>query len=98
MALTFVRPGELRTAEWSEFDLDAAVWSIAAEKMKMRPPHRVPLAPQALAPTHNGLKSDIARGLLFAMNGRRNLSPTLKRACPSWRVARPPADALFLEV
>jgi integrase len=29
MALTFVRPGELRTAEWSEFDLDAAVWSIA---------------------------------------------------------------------
>jgi integrase len=49
MALTFVRPGELRTAEWSEFDLDAAVWSIAAEKMKMRRPHRVPLAPQALA-------------------------------------------------
>lgn len=49
MALTFARPGELRTAEWSEFDLDAAVWSIAAEKMKMRRPHRVPLAPQALA-------------------------------------------------
>jgi integrase len=49
MALTFVRPGELRTAEWSEFDLDAAVWSIAAEKMKMRRPHRVPLAPQTLA-------------------------------------------------
>jgi len=49
MALTFVRPGELRTAEWSEFDLDAVVWSIAAEKMKMRRPHRVPLAPQALA-------------------------------------------------
>jgi integrase len=49
MALTFVRPGELRTAEWSEFDLDAAVWSIVAEKMKMRRPHRVPLAPQALA-------------------------------------------------
>jgi len=49
MALTFVRPGELRTAEWSEFNLDAAVWSITAEKMKMRRPHRVPLAPQALA-------------------------------------------------
>jgi integrase len=49
MALTFVRPGELRTAEWSEFDLDAVVWSIAAEKMKMRRPHRVPPAPQALA-------------------------------------------------
>jgi integrase len=39
----------LRTAEWSEFDLNAVVWSIAAEKMKMRRPHRVPLAPQALA-------------------------------------------------
>jgi integrase len=49
MALTFVRPGELRTAEWSEFDLEKAVWSIAAEKMKMRRPHRVPLAPQVLA-------------------------------------------------
>ena len=48
-AVTFVRPGELRSAEWSEFDFDAAVWSIAAEKMKMRRPHRVPLAPQALA-------------------------------------------------
>jgi integrase len=48
-ALTFVRPGELRAAEWSELDLDAAVWSIAAAKMKMRRPHRVPLAPQALA-------------------------------------------------
>jgi integrase len=40
----FVRPGELRQAEWREFDLDAAVWGISAEKMKMRRPHRVPLA------------------------------------------------------
>jgi Arm DNA-binding domain len=32
----FVRPGELRHAEWEEFDFDAAVWSIPAEKMKMR--------------------------------------------------------------
>lgn len=49
LALTFVRPGELRAAEWSEFDLDAAVWTIAAEKMKMRRPHRIPLAPRAVA-------------------------------------------------
>jgi integrase len=47
-ALTFVRPGELRAAEWAEFDLDAGVWSIPAEKMKMKRPHRVPLAPQAV--------------------------------------------------
>lgn len=44
----FVRPGELRSAEWSEIDLKAAVWSIPAEKMKMRRPHRVPLSSQVL--------------------------------------------------
>jgi integrase len=49
LALTFVRPGELRAAEWTDFDLDAAIWSIPAEKMKMRRPHRVPLSPKALA-------------------------------------------------
>jgi integrase len=48
-ALTFVRPGELRAAEWAEIDLDAGVWSIPAEKMKMKRPHRVPLAPRAIA-------------------------------------------------
>ena len=49
LALTFVRPGELRAAEWGEFDLDAAVWEIPTGRMKMRKPHRVPLAPRALA-------------------------------------------------
>ncbi len=48
LALTFVRPGELRSAEWAEFDLDVAVWSIPGEKMKMKRPHRVPLAPRAV--------------------------------------------------
>jgi integrase len=48
-ALLFVRPGELRHAEWAEFDFDAAVWIIPAEKMKMRRPHRVPLSKQAVA-------------------------------------------------
>jgi integrase len=47
--LLFVRPGELRHAEWVEFDLDAAEWNLPAEKMKMRDPHLVPLAPQAVA-------------------------------------------------
>jgi integrase len=45
----FVRPGEMRHAEWSEVDLDGAVWSIPAAKMKMRRPHRVPLSLQSLA-------------------------------------------------
>jgi integrase len=48
LALTFVRPGELRNAEWSEFDLNAAIWTITAARMKMRRAHRVPLAAQAL--------------------------------------------------
>jgi integrase len=47
--LVFVRPGELRQAEWAEFDLDGAQWNIPAEKMKMREPHLVPLSPQAVA-------------------------------------------------
>lgn len=48
-AHTFVRPGELRLMEWSEIDLETAVWSIPPERMKMRRPHKVPLARQALA-------------------------------------------------
>ena len=44
----FVRPGELRQAEWSEVDLEAGVWKIAATKMKMRQPHIVPLSRQAI--------------------------------------------------
>lgn len=47
-ALLFQRPGELRKAEWAEFDLDKAVWHVPAERMKMRRPHRVPLPVQAV--------------------------------------------------
>ena len=46
--LIFVRPGELRHAEWSEIDLERAEWKIPAEKMKMRITHIVPLATQAV--------------------------------------------------
>ena len=42
----FVRPGELRQAEWAEFDFDRSVWNLPAEKMKMRGAHRVPLSTQ----------------------------------------------------
>ncbi len=45
--LTFVRPGELRKAEWSEIDLEAAEWRIPTERMKMRATHIVPLSRQA---------------------------------------------------
>ncbi len=46
--LTFVRPGELRHAEWGEIDLDKAEWRIPAKKMKMKDPHIVPLSTQAV--------------------------------------------------
>ena len=45
--LVFVRPGELRKAEWSEFDLDKAEWRIPAHKIKMNAVHIVPLSTQA---------------------------------------------------
>ena len=48
LALTFVRPGELRTAEWSEINTERAEWRIPAEKMKMKRPHIVPLSTQAI--------------------------------------------------
>lgn len=55
--LVFLRPGELRKAEWSEFDLDGAVWTVPAARMKGKlaakkkkdQPHLVVLAPQAVA-------------------------------------------------
>jgi integrase len=48
LALLFPRPGELRLAQWPEFDLERAVWSIPASRMKMRRLHRMPLPDQAL--------------------------------------------------
>ena len=48
LMLTAVRPAELRFARWSEFDLDAKIWTIPAERMKMRKVHTVPLTSQVL--------------------------------------------------
>lgn len=47
--LVFLRPGELRQAEWSEINLDIAEWRIPPEKMKMRVVHIVPLSKQAVS-------------------------------------------------
>ncbi len=69
LALTFVRPGELRAGEWAEFDLDAGLWTIPAGRMKMRRPHRVPLAPRAVA---------ILRELQAITGGGRFLFPSMR--------------------
>ncbi|RVI84180.1 DUF4102 domain-containing protein [Sinorhizobium meliloti] len=49
MAYLYPRPGELRQAEWSEFDLDNAMWTIPAARAKMRREHKKPLPPQAIS-------------------------------------------------
>jgi integrase len=48
LSVTFVRTSELIEAKWAEIDLENARWDIPAERMKMRTPHIVPLARQAL--------------------------------------------------
>lgn len=48
-ALTFVRPGELRHAEWAEIDFKKKEWRISAKKMKMRRQHIIPLSKQAIS-------------------------------------------------
>lgn len=48
MALLYPRPGELRQAEWKEFDLDKATWTIPASRAKMRRDHKKPLPTQAV--------------------------------------------------
>lgn len=48
LAMTALRPGELRMAEWAEIDLEKAIWTVPAHRAKMRRPHMVPLSPQAL--------------------------------------------------
>lgn len=49
LVLTAARSGEIRGATWSEIDFDRAVWTIPAERMKMKRVHRVPLSSQAIA-------------------------------------------------
>jgi integrase len=69
-ALLFVRPGELRQAEWSEFDFESALWCIPADKMKMREEHVVPLSRQAIA-ILNQLKPLTGQGR-YVFPGERN--------------------------
>jgi integrase len=70
-AYTFVRPGNLRQAEWSEFDIDNHVWKIPTEKMKLRKPHLVPLSTQVIE----------VLNVLRPLTGRRNyLFPSIRNA------------------
>ena len=73
--LVFVRPGELRTAEWAEIDLEKAEWRIPAKKMKMKVEHLVPLSSQAVA---------ILRGLHPMTGAGKYIFPSLRsKTCMS---------------
>ncbi len=61
----FVRPGELRHAEWSEIDLDGALWTIPAGKMKMRKAHNVPLSRQTVALFREAYRHTGPSGFVF---------------------------------
>lgn len=61
----FVRPGELRHAEWSEIDFENAKWIIPGAKTKMRRDHHVPLSPQSLAILEEARLLTGPTGLIF---------------------------------
>ena len=63
--LTMVRTNELRGARWQEFDFQKGVWSIPAERMKMRAPHVVPLSRQTVALLENLMPITGTYDLLF---------------------------------
>jgi integrase len=73
--LLFVRPGELRGAEWAEIDLDAAQWVIPASKMKMKVDHLVPLCTQAVAVLQDMKKLTGTRRYVFPSIGRSEDRP-----------------------
>jgi integrase len=74
MALLFPRPGELRGANWSEFDLETAVWTIPAARTKLRREHKVPLAQQCLA-ILDDLQKHSGKGALILPSLRKSTTP-----------------------
>jgi integrase len=72
-ALTFARPGEIRRAEWNEIDFDARLWRIAADRMKMKREHLVPLSQQTI---------DVLRDLQPLTGSGRHLFPGRTPARP----------------
>jgi integrase len=89
LARTFVRPGELRQALWSEFNFDKAEWRIPAARMKMRREHLVPLSTQALAIVRAQFKLTGKGPLVFPglRSGRPMSDNTMNMALKSFYLA-----------
>lgn len=71
LVLTASRSAEARGTSWEEIDLDQAIWSLPAERMKANRPHRVPLSKQAMALL---LAEPRRKGVVFSTNGELPLS------------------------
>jgi len=70
-----VRSGETRLAKWPEFDLDKAIWSIPADRMKTRQPHMIPLSPEAVTVIRRRWPLRASDdGLVFSNAGTKPLS------------------------
>lgn len=77
----FVRPGELRQAEWREFDFEDAVWTIPASRTKMRKEHAVPLSRQAVTILREAEKYSGEGALVFpGLRGKRPISDNTMNA------------------
>ena len=74
LVLTAARSGEVREARWDEIDLDAATWTIPADRTKMKREHRVPLSSRALAVLSETLQLQDGTGLVFPSVTGRSLS------------------------
>ena len=67
LVLTAARSGEVRNARWEEFDLEGAVWTIPAGRMKAGREHRVPLSPRALEVLDGARRRLLGAGTVFPM-------------------------------
>ena len=65
LVLTAARSGEVRGARWREIDMDAAVWTVPAQRMKAKKPHRVPLCGRAIEILSKAAEVHGGRGLVF---------------------------------
>ena len=94
LALTGVRSGECRLATWDEFDLEKAMWTVPASRMKNRVAHRVPLSIEAMELLDYALEQGGGAGFVFpaerggALPGSKSLSVLLfeagYRVCATW--------------
>ena len=82
LPIVFTRPGELRRAEWSEFDLDGANWHVPAKNDKMRRGLDIPLARQAVAILRD--LHAIAGQDEVSSHGFRATASTLLNECGQW--------------